>query len=208
VLNAIRWLLEHLRIHKDAIQAVGSLAAVVAVLMGGVWTVFLWRWRRLRYPRLNVQHKIFHWAASGKVSLNDKVLLHVAVETKSVGEVVLRLESMFVRVQQLVPLPAEVLDAMAAGKNPVAENESEVAWPEIDCRRCNWKKQTREIEPGEIEEHHFDFVIPANLEKIEVYSHIVNARKARRFLFWKAEPIGWNTTTVYSLNAAEDDHVG
>jgi hypothetical protein len=195
----LRHLIHLLESHKDAAQAVGSIATVVAVAMGGAWTYVLFRWRRIRYPRLNVQHKIYHWPVNGKL------LLHVAVETKSVGDVVLCLESMFVRVQQLMPLPADVLAAMASGKDPVAQNESEVAWPEIDCRPCNWKAEPREIEPGEIEEHHFDFVIPAYVERIEVYSHIVNARKARRLLFWKArKAIGWNTTTVYSLEAAEE----
>lgn len=208
MLNAIRWLLDHLRIHKDAIQAVGSLAAVAAVGMGGVWTLFLWRWRRLRYPRLNVQHKIFHWAGDGKVALNEKVLLHVAVETTSVGEVIVRLESMLVRVQQLVPLPPEVLEAMAPGNELVLpDNESEVAWPEIAKRECNWKAHPYEIEPGETEEYHFDFAIPADVEKIEVYSHIVNKKKARRLWrrFWQGRrEFGWNTTTVYSFKTAEE----
>src|SRR5258708_23983489 len=107
--------------------------------MGGVWTFFLWRWRRLRFPRLNVQHKIFHWAGDGKVALNEKILLHVAVETTSVGEVIVSLESMLVRVQQLVPLPPEVLEKLATGGDPVPEKESEVAWPEIATRECDWK---------------------------------------------------------------------
>jgi hypothetical protein len=199
MLDAIRQLVHRLEAHKDAVDAFASIATIVAVLLGGAWTYVLFRWRRLRYPRLNVQHKIHHWPANGRV------LLHVAVATQSVGEVILHLDSMFVRVQQLMPLPAQVLDALAADKDPVPENESEVSWPEIACRRCNWETEPREIEPGETDEHHFDFVIPAYLDRIEVYSHIVNARKARRWLFWKSpKAIGWNTTTVYSLNTPEE----
>lgn len=183
---------------KDAAQTVGAIASFITVVIGAAWTYVLFRWRRLRYPRLNVQHKIHHWPANGRY------MLHVAVETKSVGEVILRLESMLVRVQQLMPLPPEVVDAIAADRDPVPENESEVLWPEIACRRCDWKTEPREIEPGEVEEHHFDFVLPDHVEKIEVYSHIVNARKARRSLLSKArEPIGWNTTSVYSLEPSK-----
>jgi hypothetical protein len=194
--------LDVVRLGVHRIGALKDAATVMAVVMGGIWTYFLFRWRRLRYPRLNVQHKICHWSASGQV------LLHVGVETKSVGEVILKLESILVRVQQLMPLPDSVVDAMTAGEDPVPENHSEVSWQLITERRCDWKKEPREIEPGEIEEHPFDFVIPADVEKIQVYSHIDNARKRRRLLFWKApKVIGWNTTTVYDLDLSEEQHM-
>lgn len=138
---------------------VGGIANFVTVVIGVAWTYVLFRWRRLRYPRLNVQHEIDHWPANGRF------LLHVAVDTKSVGEVILPLESMLVRVQQLMPLRPDVVEAMAADMDPVGENESEVLWPEIACRRCDRTAEPREIEPGEVEEHHCDFVIPAHVEK-------------------------------------------
>jgi hypothetical protein len=65
-------------------------------------------------------------------------------------------------------------------------------WPCLVDRECNWSKECREVEPGEIDEFHFDFVIPAHVQLVEIYSYIRNVKKQDR-------EIGWNTTTVYSL---------
>jgi hypothetical protein len=149
--------------------------------------------RRQRYPRANVEHQILHWPAEGRI------VLHVIVRVTNVGEVVLRLRSTLARIQQLLPIPPDLAAAIADNTDPVEPNESEIQWPLVAERACDWNSAYHEVEPGEIEECHFDFILSPPLEKVEVYSYLRNLSKRGR-------DIGWNTTTVYSFTTGGERH--
>ncbi|MFB3779717.1 MAG: hypothetical protein ACE141_19010 [Bryobacteraceae bacterium] len=172
---------------EDLATPASATANVIALGVAAVWAYMLFVRRRQKFPRANVEHRIAHWATGG-----GAFIVHVVVRITNVGEAVIRLKSMLVRIQQLLPTPPEVADAIAKDRDPVSDQESEISWPLIVERKCDWQKVRQEVEPGETEECHFDFVIPPELQKIEVYSYVGNIRKRRR-------EIGWNTTTMYSL---------
>lgn len=171
---------------KDAADATASSVNVIALIVGAAWGYLLFVRRRQKYPRANVEHRIAHWPAG------DRVVLHVIVRISNIGEVAIRLKSILARVQQLVPVPHDVSEAITAGRDPVDANESEITWPLVGERACDWQEACREVEPGETEECHFDFVLPVELGMVEVYSYLRNVSK-------RPKDIGWNTTTVYSV---------
>jgi hypothetical protein len=172
---------------KDFADIVHSFFTVVGIVVGGVWTYMLFIKKRQRYPRAKATHTITH-----KPLGHHRVLLHVTTCISNPGEVLLRLVSGFTRVQQLLPPPPEFVAAMNKGEDPVRQTDTEYLWPLVGERTWNWEKAPHELEPGENEEVHCDFVIADTLRTLEIYTYVKNDAKPNR-------EIGWNLTTIYDL---------
>lgn len=172
---------------KDFADIVHSFFTVVGIVVGGIWTYMLFIKKRQRYPRAKTTHTITH-----KPLGHNLVLLHVAINISNPGEVLLRLVSGFTRVQQLLPPPPEFIAAIKKGEDPVRQKDTEYPWPLVGERTWDWEKQPHEVEPGEDEEVHCDFVIPDTLRALEIYTYVKNEAKPSR-------EIGWNLTTIYDL---------
>lgn len=172
---------------KDFADIVHSFFTVLGIVVGGVWTYMLFIEKRQRYPRAKATHAITH-----KPLGHNSVLLHVTTDISNSGEVLLRLESGFTRVQQLLPPPPEVVAAIKKGGDPVPAGKTEYPWPLVGERTWDWKAQPHEVEPGENEEVHCDFVIADTHSTVEIYTYVRNEAKPNR-------EIGWNLTTIYDL---------
>lgn len=171
---------------KDAAAALQSSVTFLAVVAGAIWFLR----RRQRFPRANVTHEVSHWYVEGSV------ILHTVVRVQNVGEVVLHLVGISIRAQQLAPTPEEPLLAIRTGRDPVKPGETEILWPSLFERKCDWTKAPREVEPNETEEVHFDVVLPAHVRAVEVYTYIRNHVKRRR-------DIGWGTNTFCTIGEQE-----
>jgi len=173
---------------KTIADIVESVFTVIAFVLSGAWAYTLFVRKRQRYPRARILHRITHKPIS-----DDKVLLHVGVVISNPGEILISLVSLEVRIQQVLPPAAELLDLLSQGQKLVKQGESEVAWPLIESRELSFDEREIEIEPGERERIPFDFVIDAEVQTVEVYSYIKNEVKRDR-------EIGWNLTTLYDLD--------
>jgi hypothetical protein len=172
---------------KDAADAAKSLAEILGLAIGGFWTWRLFIKNRQDYPRAKVTHTISH-----RVLPDGKRLLRVTANVENIGPVIVRIDEGFIWVQQILPLPPEFAKEVSAGKDPIKRNQIEYDWPLIAERKWQWKEKPREVEPGEIDNIPFDFVIDAEASLVEIYSYFKNERKASR-------EIGWNETTVYDF---------
>jgi len=176
---------------KDITEIVRSFATVAAILVGGVWSYMLFVRTRQRYPRAKIKHEITH-----RVLSDDKALLHIAVNINNSGDVLLSVVSAQTRIQQVLPTPPEILDSVNQGLDPVQKGKTEIEWPLIGTtRKSHWAKGKREIEPGESDELHYDFVLDSRIQTVEVYTYVKNATKRGR-------EIGWSLTTLYDLPSA------
>ena len=172
---------------KDAADAAKSLAEILGLAIGGFWTWRLFIKNRQDYPRAKLTHTISHRVLPG-----GKRLLRVTANVENIGPVILRIDEGFIWVQQILPLPPEFSKDVSAGKDPIKGNQIEYDWPLIAERKWKWKEKPREVEPGEIDNIPFDFVIDAEASLVEIYSYFKNERKTSR-------EIGWNETTVYDF---------
>lgn len=177
----------------ETLQAVAAffqdLATIAAILAAGYW-FFL---RRQRLPRANLTHALVH-----KRLPDDNLLLHAAVTISNPGDVLLSLVRAEAWVQQVLPVPEKILDALDRGEKPVPPGETEIEWPRVgDTHEPTWDKGSFEIEPGETDQVLFDFVIPADVETVNLYTYFWNARK-------KDPEIGWRLTTVYDLRSTPE----
>jgi hypothetical protein len=172
----------------DAAQAAQASVAAVGIVIGAIWSYWHFVRRRLKFPRANVQHEVTHW------DCGEHTLLHLVVRVTNVGEGVMVLSSILGRVQRLLPFPQSVRKAMQAGTDPVPSGDTEILWPLVCERKCDWST-CREVEPGETDEIHLDFFIPKYLHAVEVYTYLRNAAKTT--------DMGWNTTSIYWLRRSE-----
>ena len=171
------------------LQTLQLLIMSIAIVVGGIWTYILFVRKRQKYPRANITHRVEHWPVS-----DGKTLLRVTVNISNEGEILLSLVSGFTRVQQMMPWPPELLEFIKRDKEFVKGGQTEVEWPLLKQRPFPFEKREREIEPGEIDEVHFDFIIDPEVQIVVLYSYLKNKRK------WRRE-IGWNTTSVYELRS-------
>jgi len=177
--------------NADAIQA---LVTTIAIVIGSTWAFAAFLRRRERLPHLNVEHVVMAWP------VGNARLLHLRIRVTNVGGVIGRLREGKAWVQQMFPLPYDVALKIRNGDDPVADGCTEVAWPlAADVRLCNWSAKPMEVEPGEIDEYPFDFVIPEDVSAVQVYSHLRNHAKVG--------DVGWNTTSIHILLGGQNDKV-
>ena len=179
---------------KEIAEAAQATVTALGLLVAGWWTYTLFVKKREPYPKANVEHRIAHWR------LQDRIVLHLTVRITNVSSVVLTIPSILARVQQLLPMTEQTVSDLSATGIPAGE--SEIPWPLLAERSCDWYTEKREVEPGETEECHFDFLLAAEVLAVSVYSYVKNHSKSHR-------EMGWNTTTVYScrlggLNDSEE----
>jgi len=165
------------------------LLSMLAIVVGGIWAYLLFVKRRQRYPRANVTQQIGHYPLP-----NNKVLLRATVRICNEGEILLSLVSGFSRVQQMIPCSDDLCEVLRVRDDSDEQCEPEAEWPLLSERKLKFEKSEREIEPGEIDELHFDFIIDSDVQVIVIYSYLKNVKKRRR-------EIGWNVTSIYDLRS-------
>ena len=182
---------------KDIVTIIQAVVTIIAVILGGVWTYFLFIKKRQRFPRASISHQIFYKRIS-----ESKALLNIKTVIANSGDVLLCLESGFVRIQQILPIPDDIADIIKQDQDPVGEDKTEVDWPLISERFFTWDTGKCEIEPAESDQFVSDHVIDPQVQLISVYSYFKNTKKRKR-------DIGWGATTVYRItpDSGQSDQV-
>jgi len=198
-----------------AVETLYSIAATVAIVMGGMWTYMAFVRNREAYPAAHLTHTAATWALDAQtVALEERrLLLHVVIGVENSGTTLLPLEYLRVSVEQVLP-PAEdrlapiqrsqkpEVDDAARAKSSIAapqqsdtrEPAPEVSRPKLAEHRAHWAAGETELEPGETDYIHFDFVIPRErAETIAIYSFLRNEAKPE-------QGIGWTLTDFYNVD--------
>jgi hypothetical protein len=178
-------------------QIAEAAMTAIGIIVAGVWTYVLFVRRRLRYPRAAISHTSYSFRLA-----DGRTLLRVSAKMTNVGEVLLWFRHARTRVQHLYPLPAHIaaLTASTTG-DPVAKGEYELPWTVLCAREWTYEDGQAQIEPGESEVLHCDFVIPAGVKKVLVYTHVTNHVK-------RGHEIGWSDTVVVDLDEEVAVHAG
>ncbi|HYL14364.1 MAG TPA: hypothetical protein VEV41_15080 [Terriglobales bacterium] len=178
---------------KDRISALQSLVTILALCIGAFWTYRLFIQQRQSYPRLKVEHKIEHWKIS-----KDQTLLSVDEILTNTGSVMVELRGGIIRVIRVMPLPPAVQKRLAAVQNLSGQSEAELSiydpkvWDVLVDSTRSWEKDALLLEPGESDLIPNEFIIPASVKVVAVYSYIQNPAGTKHHL-------GWNGLTYYDL---------
>jgi hypothetical protein len=170
---------------KKWAEIIQSVATVLALLLGGIWTYLLFLRHRQKYPRAVASHEVTTFPVG-----EEGVVVHAALRVKNCGEVLIEVRGGSIRFY--------ALDQHNAGW-PLLPHESKI--PDEGRDEFRWRKLGRhalprdcEIEPGEIDYYHYEIYVPLSVKKLKIYSHFSNASKGRK-------KIGWNRTTIHDMSA-------
>lgn len=176
---------------KDLSEVIKNYVTILAYVIGGFWVYLTFIRKRESYPRLNVDHRVISKRVSDK-----KIFLKVMIDLVNKGNTVIYLEKRLVRIQKILPWPIEKLKKIDTLDTRTKQDDAEVEWPLLGEVDLNSKGHRHEIEPGEKDEFHADFLLDSNIESIVIYSYFKNYKKHGR-------EIGWNKTTIYDIDSMD-----
>lgn len=177
---------------KNLVDILQSLATILAIVVSGVWGYWLFVQNRQRYPRARLQHDVICHDLPG-----GEHLVHIVVTVQNLGNILIRLESGETRLQQVKPFPSRFIEAVRQRQDPVEPGQTEIDyWPMLDCHELSLPKGAWEIEPGESQEIHHDFLVAGEVQVISLYTFINNLSKPRR-------QIAWDLTTFHTLQPGD-----
>ena len=83
---------------QNFLQNLESVATILAILIGGVWTYILFIKNREKFPKADITHSI------EKINRKNDVIVRLTIEIKNLGKVKLPVKSGEVRLQQIKPV--------------------------------------------------------------------------------------------------------
>jgi len=129
---------------------------------------------------------------------NEGRLVHAEIVIENKGDVMLKSKSAQLRLRQVAPVPDEICGCAQQNIDPVPDGKTEIEWPCIAQRDWNWKEGEFEVEPGESDYLHADFLIPHSISVVELYFFLANPAKSHKGL-------GWTRTKIHRFDEREDD---
>lgn len=174
---------------KTGAELAQAALTTAAIVIGGVWTYLRFIKNRLRFPRAELSHTVVH-----KNLAAGKSLLRVNLKVVNKGDVLLSISNAWTRISQILPMAEDTIKALEAGKDLTRDDDTEIKWPEIGCQEITYEPNTAEIEPGESEMFHFDFIVSSDVKVVHVYSFFTNLKKKES---------GWPCITIIDLSDKE-----
>lgn len=96
------------------------------------------------------------------------------------------------RLRKIVPISDEIRPDIEEGLDPVPEGKTEIEWPLVVGREWKWNEKDFEIEPGESDSLHADYIIESDIKVSEFYFYLRNVKK-------KTQNIGWTLTKIHEF---------
>jgi hypothetical protein len=175
------------------VEIIKNVLTSLAVIVGGIWTYILFVQKRQKYPRIEIKHQV-----TQKNLGNGKTLFHAIIEVDNIGDVFAKLEASEIRLLQVLPILAIIDKAVQCGEDPVKDGETEINWYQLGVRKLISEERLCEIEPGEKDTFHCDFVINDDVQSVMIYSYFQNEKKRKKEL-------GWTCSTMHDI---ENDAMG
>ena len=212
----MEWLQNNHAVIKDFVETLSSLLTITAILTGALWAYRLFWLKRQKYPRVSIGLQI-----TQEPLTNQTRLVNVSVNLANDGEVLVRLKSSEIWIQQILPLSQNVAELLARQRDivgllreQVIEESSEmwqteIPWPVIAdyaVQMESWHR--KEIEPGLSIQLRYDFILDRQVQLVKIYTFYENAakrpRRVRGFLRGKKHIMGWDCATLYRLESTTE----
>lgn len=172
---------------KDLFSIIQTALTSVGIVVGGFWTYCLFVRQRLSFPKVDI--KLF---IQDKIIFEGTRFIHAEIKLSNLGTVILKSDYSELRLRKILPIPDEIEPDIKKGLDPVLEGKTEIEWPLIVGREWKWNEKDFEIEPGESDSLHADYIIESDIKLSEFYFYLRNAKK-------KAQNIGWTLTKIHEF---------
>lgn len=155
---------------KSVANIAQSVATVIAIIVAGIWFIE----RREASLKADITHTVIHRQIDDK-----QTWLRVSIKISNQGKRLLDLKSGLFSIHQILPLEPDDIPIL---------KDYRVNWPLIG-KPCE-RELNIKIEPGEADHLDHEFLIPRNVQTVEIYSYFQNPEN---------QDIGWPKSTVYDL---------
>ena len=170
-----------------ALSSIQSLAATIAIGVGGYWTYTTFIRERGQFVRIEIEA-----FEVDEIDIEpDGAILHTRVRLRNVGKT--KFSGVYAQLQmrQIFPVSDEVRKFVRSDINIVKSDEQQADWACIAEREWNWGPDDFDIEPSEFDTLHADFGIKSDVSIVEFYFFLRNPQKPGR--------VGWTETLNYRL---------
>ncbi len=174
---------------KDAAGIVQALAAVAAVVLGGVFAYRNSLLFRTFEPHLTITQAVTHRRIGTQY-------LHIAVTATphNSSKVKVEIREGFFRLMQVSPVDDDAVEILYAQTFAYGERR-DLQWPVLDEFRRPGRRNEVVIEPGESRQETCEFIAVMDTQTVIVYSYFYNAQ----FVEGSESAQGWSATTVYDI---------
>ncbi len=176
---------------KDLSSIIESIFKTLAIIVGGIWTYNKFIRERAGSAKANVDHNL----AARAIPEADVYLVNVSVAITNIGNTLIPMRFLRSRIRRVLPLEGKIKSAIERGES-FPEDRKTILWPELDRRTWSWGEGEAEIEPGEVQVKHCEFIVPATTKTVQVYTFFKNSLKADRH-------IGWTQRNIVDLSAQD-----
>jgi hypothetical protein len=166
---------------KEWSEVVQSILTSLALVLGGLWTYYIFIYKRERWPRADVQ------ILEASYGNGDQVYLSVKIIIRNIGQLLLPIGRVVARVQQVSPKTHDYNPSYHPNELGVV-----LDWPTLAEKTKNYESGELELEPNETHQFDFDFLLAADARIVKVTAYITNIRKAKK-------GIGWLATSIHSI---------
>ncbi len=168
------------------ISIIASCVSTLAIIFGGIFA--WWRWgREASFAR---RGDLSHDVTNSLLS-NSHRLVHVTLKLTNTGQSTLRPVEAYTKVFQVLPLNGDFGTKLLDGTAPLDVTNTMFQWPTIGHRKYPVMEDKVKIDSGESERYDADFVIPASVSAIFVYSMAC--------LDPEDYDLGWDVTTFHEF---------
>jgi hypothetical protein len=166
---------------KEWSEIAQSVLTSLALVVGGSWTYYNFIYKRERWPKAE-----FQVCESSYVN-GEQIYLSVKIHIKNIGQLLLPIDCVVTRVQQVSPLTHDYRPRYHPNEEGVV-----LDWPTLVEKTKTYHAGELELEPNETHEFDFDFLLAQDTRIIKVTAYIPNIRKSKR-------GIGWLASSIHSI---------
>ncbi len=166
---------------SELAQGISALATTLAIIVGAVWTYFMFVRKRIGMPKLTIQLETEVLKLN-----NDERLVSIMVQLKNTSLVLFGSERAELRVLRVRSANQSEYPFLSQKKNAALELIAAIEWPQIHKKEWLWQTGQFEIEPGEQDVLYTDFVVGSQLELIKLDIFVANPNKKKNDLGWVA----------------------
>lgn len=171
----------------DLTSIIQAALTSLGIIVGAIWTYLIFVRERLRFPKVDIDLIV----NDIKIQYGARII-HTEVKLSNIGHVLLKSHYSELRLRKIVPIHDKLKPDINGGFDPVSNDRTEIEWPLIAGREWKWEEKEFEIEPGEGDSLHADYIISSDIQVIEFYFYMANAKK-------KKQGIGWTLTKIYEF---------
>ena len=183
---AADWILSDSTPAQDVMDFGQSAVTVGVIVVGALFAFFKLQTFREFEPQLTVSHTVNHRPIG-----ESHVHVDVSARLLNSSRVKMEIREGFLLVQQVAPTSDEEAEWLVEQLHD-DDGSQDFQWPTLDEARLTWENDGLIIEPREAHQELYEFIIPAEVETIGIFTYYYDLRHSQR-------PRGWGITTIYDI---------